>query len=54
MPAGRGVVPPRQARILETVTAFHANSFTDDVTLVTVAVGERPAARRRGWRRRAA
>lgn len=43
-----------QARILETVAAFHADAFTDDVTLVTLVVGERPAARRRLWRRRVA
>lgn len=43
-----------QARILETVAGFHANAFTDDVTLITVAVGERPPARWRLWGRRAA
>lgn len=43
-----------QARILETVAGFHANAFTDDVTLITVAVGERSPARWRLWRRQAA
>lgn len=43
-----------QERILATVTAFHSSSFSDDVTMLTLAIDELPSRRRSLWWRRAA